>query len=89
MDVNVGNMEMCSDFINLLELTSYRPCEMFCNPLEHSSVLVQDAKKIDANHMIVVYKQLKDNSVERRILQGPQLFMPAAEEWYLDFLLVA
>ena len=56
---------------------------MFFNPMEHSRIATRDAIKIDANHMVVVYQSLK-NRVERRIIQGPQLFVPAAEEWYLE-----
>lgn len=57
---------------------------MFNNPLEHDCIKVEDAIKIDANHLIVVYKQLADNSVQRRIVQGPTLFVPDAGEWYVD-----
>ncbi|KAK2170014.1 hypothetical protein LSH36_5g17031 [Paralvinella palmiformis] len=60
------------------------PCEMFFNPMEHSRIATRDAIKIDANHMVVVYQSLK-NRVERRIIQGPQLFVPAAEEWLHNF----
>lgn len=61
------------------------PCKMFCNPLLHESIQVKDAKKIDANHMIVVYKRLKDSDVQRRIIQGPTVFVPEAEEWLHHF----
>ena len=54
---------------------------MFCNPLENQSISIQKATKIDANNMIVVYKKLPDHSVERRVIQGPTVFVPAAEEW--------
>lgn len=54
---------------------------MFFNPMLHESISVVDALKLDANHMIVVYKRLKDSSVQRRILQGPTVFVPEAEEW--------
>ena len=54
---------------------------MFCNPLEHESIQVENAVKIDSNHLIVVYRQQVDNSVERRIIQGPTLFIPEAGEW--------
>lgn len=47
----------------------------------HESVTVVDAMKLDANHMIVVYKRLKDTTVQRRIIQGPDVFVPEAEEW--------
>ena len=62
-------------------ITAFSPCTMFCNPLEHQSIQMQDAMKIDANHSIVVYQKLKDNSVQRRVVQGPTVFVPQAEEW--------
>ncbi|WAR13617.1 hypothetical protein MAR_027797, partial [Mya arenaria] len=40
---------------------------------------------LDSNHMIVVYKRLKDGDVQRRIIQGPTVFMPEAEEWLHEF----
>lgn len=61
------------------------PCEMFHNPLEHRSIQVLPADVTDANHVFVVYKKLKDNSVERRIVCGPTIFMPQAEEWLHEF----
>lgn len=59
----------------------FRPCKMFCNPLLVESIEVKQAIKIDANHMIVVYKRLKDSDVQRRVIQGPSVFVPEAEEW--------
>jgi len=53
---------------------------MFLNRLEVDSVVVKDCIKIDSNHMIVVYKQL-EGVIERRIVQGPTIFMPSAYEW--------
>lgn len=61
------------------------PCQMFCNPLQLESIKVASAKKIDANHMIVVYKRLKDSDVQRRVIQGPTVFVPEAEEWLHQF----
>ena len=54
---------------------------MFCNPLEIKSINVKDATRLDSNQMIVVYKRVKAGSVERRVLKGPAIFVPEAEEW--------
>ena len=54
---------------------------MFGNPLEVDCIHVKDSIKIDSNHMIIVYKKRQDNVVERRIVQGPAVFMPQPEEW--------
>lgn len=61
------------------------PCEIFFNPMLHENINVMDSLKLDANHMIVVYKRLKDSTVQRRILQGPTVFVPEAEEWLHEF----
>ncbi|KAL5020118.1 hypothetical protein ScPMuIL_003010 [Solemya velum] len=61
------------------------PCELFFNPLMYDRVHVQEAIKIDANHMIVVYRSLKKGEVQRRIIQGPAVFVPEAEEWLHNF----
>ncbi len=50
------------------------------NRLELDSLLVKNSIKLDANHMIVVYKQL-EGIIERRIVQGPTIFVPSAHEW--------
>ena len=49
--------------------------------LEYQSIDVKPATRIDANHVLVVYKKMKDNHVERKIVEGPTVFMPEAEEW--------
>ncbi|XP_053401267.1 uncharacterized protein LOC123549498 [Mercenaria mercenaria] len=61
------------------------PCEIFFNPMLHENIYVMDALKLDANHMIVVYKRLKDSTVQRRIIQGPTVFVLEAEEWLHEF----
>jgi hypothetical protein len=66
----------------------FRPCFVFNNPLLYDSVTVKESTKIDANHLIVVYKRLKENDVQRRIVQGPTVFVPEAEEWSVIRLVV-
>lgn len=61
------------------------PCFVFNNPLLYESVTVKESTKIDANHLIVVYKRLKESDVERRVVQGPTVFVPEAEEWIHTF----
>ncbi|XP_048752374.2 uncharacterized protein LOC125663964 [Ostrea edulis] len=61
------------------------PCFVFNNPLLYDSVTVKESTKIDANHLIVVYKRLKESDVQRRIVQGPTVFVPEAEEWIHTF----
>ncbi|XP_059172148.1 uncharacterized protein LOC131953132 [Physella acuta] len=61
------------------------PCQVFHNPLEHRACTKQDAQTIDANHLMVVYKRLKGGEAQRRIIQGPAVFIPEAEEWAHEF----
>ena len=58
----------------------YSPAEMFMNRLELDSCFVKNAIKLDDNHMVIVYKQL-EGLIERRIVQGPTIFIPTAYEW--------
>lgn len=58
-----------------------RPLEMFWNRLEVESIVVKDAIKLDSNHLLVVYRQ-EEGQIERRIVQGPVVFVPTAHEWY-------
>ncbi len=53
---------------------------MFVNRLEVESVQVKNAVKLDANHLLVVYKQ-EEGHIERRIVRGPAIFVPGAHEW--------
>ena len=56
------------------------PLEMFHNRLEVESIYVKDSVKLDANHMLVVYKQ-ESGHIERRVVEGPTIFIPSAHEW--------
>ena len=53
---------------------------MFHNRLEVESIAVRNAVKLDANHMLVVYKQ-ESGHIERRVVEGPTIFIPSAHEW--------
>ncbi|XP_067946917.1 uncharacterized protein [Watersipora subatra] len=60
------------------------PCEMFLNPLELAALEVKDAIRIASNHVIVVYRK-NENEVIRRIVEGPTVFIPTANEWIHTF----
>ncbi|XP_005100203.2 uncharacterized protein LOC101861588 [Aplysia californica] len=62
------------------------PCQVFNNPLTYSEVKCQEAQCVDANHMLVVYRRLKGGHSQRRIVKGPALFIPEAEEWVHEFV---
>ncbi|KAK7106737.1 uncharacterized protein [Littorina saxatilis] len=62
------------------------PCTLFHNPLIYDTLSVEDTIKLDANHVIVVYKRRADSSVERRLVEGPAVFVPQAVEWLHEFV---
>ena len=53
---------------------------MFHNRLEVESIYVKNAVKLDGNHLLVVYKQ-EAGHIERRVVEGPTIFIPSAHEW--------
>ena len=53
---------------------------LFKNRLEVENISKAQSIKLDANELIVVYKQL-EGKIERRVLQGPAVFIPDAHEW--------
>ncbi|KAH9509221.1 hypothetical protein Btru_046483 [Bulinus truncatus] len=62
------------------------PCQIFHNTLEFKKCEKHEAQCIDANHLLVVYKRLKGGEAQRKIIQGPALFIPEAEEWAHEFV---
>ncbi|GFS26910.1 POU domain protein [Elysia marginata] len=61
------------------------PCLEFNDPLKYRGCVKQEAQCIDGNHVLVVYRRLKGGQAERRIIQGPAVFIPGAEEWVHEF----
>ncbi|CAL1545425.1 unnamed protein product [Lymnaea stagnalis] len=61
------------------------PCQVFHNHLEFRNCEKKHAQCIDANHLLVVYKRLKGGEAQRRIIPGPAVFIPEAEEWPHEF----
>lgn len=57
------------------------PVEHWINLVEHDSITIRDTETIDANQAVLVYQRQEDESVERRVLQGPAQYMPEANEW--------
>ncbi|XP_071958033.1 uncharacterized protein [Antedon mediterranea] len=61
------------------------PCQVFLNPYLHNDITVKNAVILDATQLLVVYKKAKDNVVTRRLVKGPLVFIPEAEEWLHEF----
>ncbi len=60
------------------------PAAVWFDPVVHLKIEVQDATKIDANEALVVYRKI-DETVTRRIVRGPALFVPTPQEWVHQF----
>ena len=63
------------------------PAVAWRDPVEHEAIDVEDAITLDANEALVVYRQTDDGEgkVTRRIVRGPELFVPDAREWLHEF----
>ena len=62
----------------------FRPCVVYKNPLVHSIIKVMTGISLDANEVLVVYRQDDETkNVDRYLQHGPTLFIPDANEWYL------
>ena len=60
------------------------PASIYFDPVEHENIAVHEAITIDANDALVVYRQDKEK-VARRVVRGPEVFVPAANEWLHQF----
>jgi len=60
------------------------PAMVWFNPLEHIAITIQNALKLDANEALVVYQRTLEE-VQRRVVRGPRMFVPMADEWVHHF----
>jgi hypothetical protein len=60
------------------------PATLWFHPLEHAGIGIEPAVKLDANEALVVYHRDGTN-VRRRVVRGPALFVPRADEWIHHF----
>lgn len=60
------------------------PADVWFNPVQHESIKVYKAITIDANEAVVVFQQ-NGNGVGRRVVKGPALYVPQANEWLQQF----
>jgi len=66
------------------------PASVWFHPVDHESIRVEQALSLDANEAIVVYADEGPgpgggDRVTRRVVRGPSLFVPAANEWLHEF----
>jgi hypothetical protein len=62
------------------------PVSIWGDPVKHISVEVREPMSVDANEAVVVYRREPDASVSRRVVRGPALFVPPADEWLHEFV---
>lgn len=60
------------------------PVVCWLDDVEHLKISIADAVPLDANEALVVYRQ-QEGKVQRRIVRGPELFVPEAQEWLHEF----
>jgi len=60
------------------------PAGVWHHPVEHAEVTTHKAVNLDASEALVVYRQDQER-VDRRVVRGPSLFVPAANEWLHQF----
>lgn len=60
------------------------PAAVWFDPIIHLEIKIEAATKIDANEALVVY-QKNNQTVTRRVVRGPALFVPTPEEWVHQF----
>lgn len=59
------------------------PTSLWFDPLVHRAVSVKRAIMLDANEALVVY--FRDSTISRRVIYGPTVFFPKANEWIHNF----
>ncbi len=60
------------------------PVMAWLDPVAHETIAVKDAININANESIVVYVQ-DNGQVQRKLIRGPALHVPAENEWLHEF----
>lgn len=61
------------------------PIAVWFDPVRHLEITIESVLHIDAHEAVVVYRQLPAGAVDRRVVRGPALFVPQAEEWLHQF----
>jgi hypothetical protein len=61
------------------------PAAIWFDPVQHETIAAEDAIPVDAHQALVIYGRKAGEQVERRVLRGPALHMPAANEWLHEF----
>ena len=60
------------------------PAMVWFDPVVHAAIDTREALSISGHEAVVVYRDDRD-SVERRVVEGPAVFVPAPNEWLHTF----
>jgi len=60
------------------------PAAVWYDPVEHKSIAIEQALMIDSNEAVVVYLQ-DGQDVQRRVVNGPAVYVPTEDEWLHEF----
>ena len=61
-----------------------RPCYIYIDPFTMNNAEVMSSISLDANEVLVVYSRDRSaNKVVRKIVYGPMLYTPSADEWWV------
>lgn len=60
------------------------PAAVWLDPVTHSTIEIKQAMSVSANEAIVVYRS-HSAGVERRVVEGPAVFVPQPNEWLHTF----
>jgi len=62
------------------------PKDIFNDPVQFDEISVQEGVHVNNYEVIVVYREEAEDKVKRRVIRGPLLFIPAADEWIHTFV---
>ena len=68
-------------FFKCFNYCYFRPANEWFNRLEHEYINIDNLFKLNASQMIIVYSRSDKLEVDRRLVQGPCIFMPQPNEW--------
>jgi hypothetical protein len=61
------------------------PVSVWFDPVMHNFVSVEKLISVEENEALVVYVQKEEFGVQRKIISGPDLYMPSENEWTHEF----
>ncbi len=61
------------------------PSSVWFNPVEHKYIEIKKMLSIEENEALIVYVQKEGFGVQRRIIKGPEIYMPSENEWTHEF----